>query len=103
MVQFAHCKYRYAWCANLFLNHDVDELLVMYQGLTMDNIYSQLMNSNAGGLIYGCQNMDPYNERLGKDAHYLGVDEIQYKDYYYWGMHINNREIYGEGSFAKWF
>lgn len=103
IVMYAHIKYKYAWCADLFLNHDIDELLVMYDDITLDNVYSQLVNANVPGLIYGCQNIDPYNERLGVDAADLCPEDIKYSDYYYWGNHINNPNIYGHMSFAKWF
>lgn len=103
MVMYEHIKYKYAWCADLFLNNDIDELLVLYDGLTLDSVYNQILSSNSEGIIYGAQNIDPYNEKYGKDAIELPVDKIHYRDYYYWGHHINNKNIYGTNSIAKWF
>ena len=78
-------------------------LLVLYDGLTLDSVYNQILSSNSEGIIYGSQNIDPYNEKYGKDAIELPVDKIHYRDYYYWGHHINNKNIYGTNSIAKWF
>lgn len=102
-VKFEHMKQKYGWCAKMFFNNDVDELLVLYDDIDIDSVYDQIVASNNVGLIYGIQNMDPYNFRLGKSAVDIPRDQIFYKDYAHWGRHINIPQVYGEGSFAKWF
>jgi len=101
-LKFEHVKQKYAWCSELLFNNDIDELVVLYDDITMDGIYEQLLSDNKIGVVYGTQNIDPYNERLSISASELPTDQIFYSDYYLVGEGVNNPNIYGNNSFAKW-
>lgn len=101
-IVLEHVKYKYAWCANSLINHDIDELLVIAGGKKLEDLLS-LMNSNRiDALLYGTRNMDPYNRELGKDAFEIPREERHFLDYTYYGPHSNNDRLMGDKTHTKW-
>ena len=83
-INFEHFKYKYAWCANVAINHDIDELLVIPNGNTLDNIVNELKHKKLPGLVYEALFIDPYNFQEEKSASELGRENVRHKDYYHW-------------------
>ena len=101
-MQFEHCKYKYGWCASYFLNQDIDELLVLKQGLSIDDLIEQMHLSNRSSIVYGNRNIDPYHMEMGVSACDLDPDDIRFVDYLYYADKINNPNLHGKLSITKW-
>ena len=103
-VMLEHFKYKYGWCANTVLHHDIDELLVTPEGVSLDTITGDLRRRGIGGLLYGTYNVKAYSTRLDKMAGELSPEEITFADYYqvFTDKDLNPTSLRGKRTHTKW-
>lgn len=97
-----HFKYNFSINAQCALYHDIDELLVLREDITIDDIVSFLNENNKNAIEYGNENIDPRHMTKGVDAYDMEREEINYLDFVHYGPHINNPNMVGIRSITKW-
>lgn len=97
-----HFKYNYSINAQCALYHDIDELLVLAEHITIDDIVNYLLQNNKTGIEYGNFNVDPRHIVSGKDAYDMDRDDIRYLDFVHQGPHINRDQMQGPWCIIKW-
>ena len=101
-VMLEHFKHKYAWCARMILHHDIDELLVTTEDITLDVIYNQLRQTDTSGIMYGTVNIDPYSFKYQTSARNLPREDVHFKDFCHYLDSMNPTSLAGRFTHTKW-